>query len=514
MLNAQRAPELCRFLAEVGRDARTPLHGFSWGPASTFAFLPRVEVVRAVLSPARRRLRPADLPDPALLADPDRFRQALDRWRSLWDAPRRVHLGAADSRLLVDLVSPSHVEELRRLLRRRRPAEPVVLTQALPDLDQCWVRDGAGHHYVSELVVPLILDGADVRPRSVDAGAGHADRGAPITLSAHASDPPSGPSTSSTVPDLPSARSSSGRPCGDGTPDRDILDPRAERRARLRPPGSDWVFAKLYLGPEFEHRILLDEIAPFGARAVASGAADHWFFLRYADPERHLRLRFHGPAGRLRRELVPSLCDWVGGLVDDDRCQRFALDTYEREIERFGGDEGTTACEAFFAADTRAVLDLLRVLDVEDSVAPIPAAVLSVDALLDGLGLNRSERAEWSLALVPSRSASGSDYRNLKGLLRSLLLDENGLRALPGGSALGDALASLRASAGSLARTLSELEHRGVLGRPGDELAASAVHLHLNRLLGTDRSSEHRVLGLLWRLQHGIVRSASSDTPR
>lgn len=475
MLNAQRAPALCRFLAEVGRDARTPLHGFSWGPASTFAFLPRVEVGRAVLSPARWRLRPADLPDLALVADPDRFRHALDRWRSVWDVPRHVHLGAADSRLLVDLAAPSHVEVLRHLLRRRRPAEPVVLTEALPDLDQCWVRDGEGHHYVTELVVPLILDSADGHPRSVDAAMGNADRGAPVTLS----DP----------------------------------DPRAERRARLRPPGSDWVFAKLYLGPELEHRVLLDEIAPFGARALAAGV-DHWFFLRYADPERHLRLRFHGPPDRLRRELVPSLCDWAGGLVDDDRCQRFTLDTYEREIERFGGDEGTAACEAFFAADTRAVLDLLRVLDADGTVEPIPAAVLSVDALLDGLGLSRSARADWSLALIPSRSASGSDYRTWKGLLRTLLLDGNGLRALPGGPALGDALASLRASAASLARTASELERRGVLRRPGDELAASVVHLHLNRLLGTDRSAEHRVLGLLWRLQHGIVRSTSTETRR
>jgi thiopeptide-type bacteriocin biosynthesis protein len=44
--------------------------------------------------------------------------------------------------------------------------------------------------------------------------------------------------------------------------------------------------------------------------------------------------------------------------MSDGVCLRFVLDTYEQEIERYGGLAGMAAAEAIFAADSRCAADL------------------------------------------------------------------------------------------------------------------------------------------------------------
>ena len=49
--------------------------------------------------------------------------------------------------------------------------------------------------------------------------------------------------------------------------------------------------------------------------------------------------RVHHP-DRLIGKLVPELCAWADGLTSQGLCTRLCLDTYERELERYGGPAG------------------------------------------------------------------------------------------------------------------------------------------------------------------------------
>src|SRR4029079_14096276 len=130
--------------------------------------------------------------------------------------------------------------------------------------------------------------------------------------------------------------------------------------------------------------------------ATGGGLADRWFFLRYSDPDPHLRLRFGGVPARLVTELFPKLCEWTRELVAAGSCLRVGFDTYEREIERYGGLAAMQAAEAVFAADSAAVVEHLRLargdLGAFDRTA---LAVLSIDELLASLGLDAARRLEW-----------------------------------------------------------------------------------------------------------------------
>ena len=65
------------------------------------------------------------------------------------------------------------------------------------------------------------------------------------------------------------------------------------------PPGSEWLFAKLYCPRNFEDDVICESMLTFADNATASGLADSWFYVRYSDPDAHIRLRFHGSPDRL-----------------------------------------------------------------------------------------------------------------------------------------------------------------------------------------------------------------------
>jgi lantibiotic biosynthesis protein len=446
MLNPTEAPAAARFLAEAGRDGRAQLGGFSWGPAAGFPYLPRVQAGRVVLRPASWRVGSETLTttSPA----------GLGRWRDDWEVPRHVQLGGGDRRLLLDLDDPAQAGQVLEELGRGRP---VLLHEAVPGPEGAWL-PGPGGRYLAELVVPLVL-------------------AAPV-----------GPAPSN------------GRR-------RRVPAPPVAREGRLRPPGSDWLYLKLYGPREDEDELLAGPIRELAEAAVSEGLATGWFFLRYGDPDPHLRLRLRGEPEPLTSRLLPRVCAWAGGLVAAGGRDRFAIDTYEREVERYGGPEGMAAAEDLFAADSRCVTALLGRRQDGLGLDPVALAVLTTDDLLGGLGLDPRRRLEWYGGRVADRRASGPEHRRRKAALRPLVADPRQLASVPGGRAVLDHLAERRAALAPVARRLAQLtadqEHDPLL----HDLAASFVHLHCNRLLGTDPAAERLVLGLLLRTRESLDRA-------
>jgi thiopeptide-type bacteriocin biosynthesis protein len=459
MLNYLGAPAVCRFLAEVGRDGACQLTGFNWGPASNFPVLPRIQVGRTVLALAQWRIS-ADLRSELPADEPNRFMEMLERWRTDWQVPRHVYLCSGDNRLLLDLQVGVQADELRRAILRLRGDNSVVLTEVLPDLNQAWLRDDNDRPFASELVIPLILG-------------------------------PSG----GLAPQLDEVRRV-----------RPEVPARAPSRAeRVCYPGSEWLFVKLYGARELEDDLIAGPIRDLVLGALRSGMADGWFFLRYGDPEWHIRLRFRGDPERLLRELLPAICTMAADLIERGSCGRLVFDTYDREIERFGGNGGLAAAETLFAADSLAVTDLLHLQQTKAVfVDRLTLAILTVDALLEGLGLDGRSRFKWCQEQVlHNKKETGSDYRRRKHELRTLLADRDRSRETQG-PAVTRILSDIREAGAELNRRHFELTLKNDLSRPTGEIYKSLVHLHLNRLLGADSFTERRVLGLLWRAREGL----------
>ncbi len=468
MLNPLHAPEIVRFLSVLDLDNTPLFSGFQWGTAEAFPFLPRIQIGRTVLRLAQWDMNSPLYRKDLLFAAPEHFWQSLQNWRESWNVPRYIYLAEGDQRLLLDLEDPQQVEELRTALLSAKGDQRVLIQEGVPAPNQAWVK-GPGGHFVAEIVVSLILRKKDLREEF-----SHADLGSHI------------PSEASAL-DLPNQ----------------IISP----AVRLRPLGSDWLFVKLYCGRDLQEDLIGTALRKFAQDVITNKLADDWFFLRYADPEPHLRLRFHGDPTILTRQLLPELCAWSQWLIDEGLCLKFSFDVYDREVERYGGPGGMLAAETLFYADSCAVVEMQHLLQTRQlKIDRTLVAALSIDDLLARLKLTPSMRRDWYRKQVISRHESGGAYRQHGRQLRTLLGIPNALSTLADGNQLESIFAKRGLLLEQVTQQLSNLIAHNQLSQALPSLYGSFVHLHCNRLLGTDRTGEQTVLGLLLRTCEGLAK--------
>jgi thiopeptide-type bacteriocin biosynthesis protein len=258
------------------------------------------------------------------------------------------------------------------------------------------------------------------------------------------------------------------------------------------------------------------------------GAVDRWFFIRYGDPDWHLRVRFHGQPSRLHGEVLPSLEAATAPLIDDGRIWRVQLDTYEGEVERYGGAEGTELAEQLFHVDSESALKLAALVS-DDARGNVRwrLAFLGMDLLLTDLNFDPDTRLS---VTRQAREMFAAEFR-ADAVLRHQLgtrfrLERSALEALLGSAAGADSLFSagldiLRHRSVRLETIAGELRSRARAGRlttPLPELAVSFLHMHANRLLRSAHRAQELVLydflSRLYESQTSRGTSRSSGTMR
>jgi thiopeptide-type bacteriocin biosynthesis protein len=268
-------------------------------------------------------------------------------------------------------------------------------------------------------------------------------------------------------------------------------------------PGSEWLFAKIYAGPAHVDRLLLESIKPLVEAVLREGEADGWFFIRYADPQWHLRLRFHGDPQSLSSRVLPRLWHCLDQHASEGRIWRMTLDTYEREIERYGGIRGMEAAERLFQIDSELALELLSSIpDHLGTKTRWQLAFVSVDLLLAGLGLDTAARRqivnnmgkfqEKNFEVNPRYRKQISDrFRGERQTLEKMLDDPRA------GGFPEAAIAALEHYTEQLKTVRQELEQQqqaGSLTTGIPELAGNYVHMHLNRMFRSAANAQEMVL--------------------
>jgi lantibiotic biosynthesis protein len=351
-------------------------------------------------------------PDPGLL-DPSvswpDWHRALDRFRARWDIPERATAAHGDRHLDLDLTDPLHLRVLRNELRRR---PRTVLRETVPP----GVEDGWAGGRCAEAVVTL-----------------------------HRRPDPAPPGR---------------RP-----------PPRSASRPLPSPPGGRWLSARLPVPEDRQHELLVHRLPAL--LSACSGAADRWFFLRYADSVPHLRLRLRSATAD--PALLHSLFHtWATELTHRRLCGPVSLHTYDPEFERFAGSTGTDLAEQIFHADSDLALARLAVAPSEPDDR-IPATARQLLRILSAFAPDLAPGILRSLA-PPADGRSG---------LRSQVPLVSGPEAGP----------ETGLDAALLHRLTLYRSHLDSLGTPQAavaRIAASLLHLHNNRLLGTERAREAR----------------------
>lgn len=458
-----------RFLGMLQHQGTSACPPWDWGVLWSAPFLPRVISGRLVLSLARWRLNKEELRALAGKEDAARFR-AMQMLRAKRRFPRLVALVDADNLLPVDLDNVLSVDSFIQLVKER---EEVVVQEIFPGPDHLCAQGPEGR-FVHELVVPFLRKNEGGRMQDELRGSGQF----PSSLIAHPSS----------------------------------FAPPPSSFKRCFPPGSEWLYAKLYTGVATADALLRDIVRPLIESLRQSAALDQWFFVRYGDPEWHLRLRLHGSPRRLHRDVLPALQDTFNPLLDDGRLWRWQFDTYEREVERYGGAEGIILAERLFHLDSEVALELIEMLEPGDEGVDERwrLTLYGIDRLLMDFGLDLRGKLE---VLKKVRQGFAKEFRVEKNLTAQLSekfrKERRSLESLLAASEetehpLAPGLAVLHRRSTQIIPIVAALKASAETDRLSGSLAEilpSYVHMHANRVLrSAHRMQEFVIYDLLVRV--------------
>src|SRR5262249_16008178 len=250
-------------------------------------------------------------------------------------------------------------------------------------------------------------------------------------------------------------------------------------------------------------RLLIEHIKPLAEEALALGEVDGWFFIRYADPHTHLRLRFHGSRKTLAAQLLPRLWECLDP-PHQGKVRRMQRDTYEREGEAYGGMTGVWIGERLFQLDCELVLALLSAIaDQLGAGLRWHLGFLGVDTLLAGLGFDTDARRRLVNNLGQAQEKNFSVNQRYKKQLSEKFRSERrrleGLLPNPAGDGefppLVHAALALFAERLETVRTdLERAQQAGMLTKSISELAGTYVHMHLNRLFRSAANAQEMVV--------------------
>lgn len=249
-------------------------------------------------------------------------------------------------------------------------------------------------------------------------------------------------------------------------------------------PGSEWLYFRLYTGIKTADRLLADHMSVFVACLLEKGVIDKFFFIRYSDPDFHVRLRLHVTDPKECGCVFTELYSRFSECVDSGMVSKIMCDTYMREIERYGVDTMMLS-EDVFHVDSEAILNL--VLHNETQMQSWHHAFLLVDDMINAFISVKEDRCKFTLQLANSyRREFGFEsstftkqlndkYRSLRPQIEALMKrDEATLAAY---TILEKRKHGLSAIAIKIYETLS---NQDTVMR--DNLLGSYVHMSMNRL--------------------------------
>ncbi|WP_316742011.1 lantibiotic dehydratase [Pedobacter antarcticus] len=268
--------------------------------------------------------------------------------------------------------------------------------------------------------------------------------------------------------------------------------------------GSEWLYYKIYCGVRSADKILMQLVKPVCEELEDAGILNKWFFIRYNDPDFHLRVRFNAKNVQDIGQIIQIFNIWAEPLQENGLIWKIQNDTYNRELERYGSNS-IGLVEDVFNLDSKAVIHMIHAVHFEESENfRWMWAMKSIDELYNSFGLSLKDKFRLTDKFRESFSREFTVDRNLKGQLdhkyrqhrarmERWLTNEGLLLEDP------DELSAIRClfertkEIMPIVFALKALESRSAMEVSGDALIGSLVHMAINRVI-TSKPRLHELI--------------------
>ncbi|MFC0513814.1 lantibiotic dehydratase [Mucilaginibacter angelicae] len=291
------------FLCDIQHQRGNGSLSFNWGALSTdFVFFPRVETgFGLILHRATWKFTPAVL-DELCKAEKfmDKFAGLFSSFRDEWLLPDKFYIVKGDNELLIDTGNEISMQVLAKEIARQAPV--LILSECIHLQHEAVVKDAEGNPFMHQFVAPFHFD----RPLS--------------------------PQYFQHI---------------ENTIQRNFF------------PGSEWLFIKLYLSSNIANDVLLklDELLNYSDNVKIK----QWFFIRYHDPDNHIRVRVNLLDEVDFQEVYLAIREVLSPFLQSGQVHVVQLDTYVRELERYGLQ--IEQAEGLFCIETSFCCNVFRLLE-------------------------------------------------------------------------------------------------------------------------------------------------------
>ncbi|NHN26330.1 hypothetical protein FIA58_011630 [Flavobacterium jejuense] len=196
--------------------------------------------------------------------------------------------------------------------------------------------------------------------------------------------------------------------------------------------GSEWLYYKIYCGVKTADFILTDNLKEKIEFLIENQLISKWFFIRYNDPDSHIRLRFKISTPENLGLVIQHIQEILTPLQEENLIWKIQTDTYAREIERYGATTYEIS-ESIFQADSELILDYISLKPhFENETTSILFSFLAVDQFLNLFLLSKEEKMKlldrWQSSFKTEFQADKNlkkefdkNYRNIEKELDALL---------------------------------------------------------------------------------------------
>ena len=265
-------------------------------------------------------------------------------------------------------------------------------------------------------------------------------------------------------------------------------------------PGSEWVYFKLYTGTKTADAILKNEIYGYVNEMLKNDIINKWFFIRYNDPDFHIRLRLHLNNTSDFNSVFLRFYETFLPVIDIGLIWKVQCDTYQREMERYGTNT-ISIVEDFFFIDSELIIQLLNQLNDENPEHHRwKLALVLIDSFLSAFSydlfqkkeilntISENFKKEFGFTHHNAKRQLDNKYRTYRTEIETVMFWENKV------SDTIDVIKTQRQVFFPIVENIAEIEKSGDLQVNLKELLSSLIHMTMNRWFRTKNRLHEMVI--------------------
>lgn len=317
-----------------------------------YVYTPRIVFEKAIIKLATWKL---DISDIEEIVNSDDWEKRFDQWCQKWNVPDIVYFKRGDNELLLNLQRKDYKLLLKNLLKKSiKEKSTIYLSETLDEKNKYWVKNLKGERFANEFVLSLYpLQKQKKREVGV----------------------------------------------------KTFCEVEGEKRRMLLPGMEQWIYLKVYVNRYRVDEFIANDMFFFCQELSDKGKLEKFFFIRYKDEAPHIRLRLKCSTYNGIGELFQMISNWLMVLKERGIIYKAQIDTYEREMERYGGKTVISAAEDFFYENSQYLCRIMQMTRKKQlSYKEEFIGVVTIISMMHSFGMSITEQEKWLSSFIDRKT--------------------------------------------------------------------------------------------------------------